>query len=119
MDLASATAVVGTLAAIASTASFAPQAWRIIRTRDVKGLSPAAYALTVAAFALWLSYGALRRDWALIVPNVLCLALAAFILTMTLLPRARRERVADAIEAATTENPDGSASALAGADREA
>lgn len=119
MDIGSIAPVVGTLAALASTASFAPQAWRIIRTRDVKGLSPAMYTLTVAAFALWLSYGALRRDWALIVPNALCLALSAFILTMTLLPRARRERVADAIEAATTEGPDSAASPVAGADREA
>ena len=110
MNLATLIPVVGTLAAIASTASFTPQAWRIIRTRNVKGLSPAMYALTVTAFALWTCYGALRGDWALIVPNALCLTLAGFILTMTLLPRARRERVADAIE---------TASPLARTDREA
>ena len=49
--------IIGWLAAFASTASFAPQAWRIIRTRDVQGISLAMYALTVSAFALWLAYG--------------------------------------------------------------
>ncbi|MGH6787168.1 MAG: SemiSWEET family sugar transporter [Novosphingobium sp.] len=109
---------IGALAALASTVSFVPQAWTVIRTRDVRAISPAMYALTVAAFALWLGYGALRGDWALIVPNALCLALAAFILAMTLLPRARRERVAAAIEAVAdpAERP---GSAFARFDREA
>lgn len=94
-------ALIGWLAALASTASFAPQAWRIIRTRDVEGLSPAMYMLTIAAFALWLTYGILRNDWALVVPNALCLMMAAFILTMTVLSRRKRDRLASAIESAT------------------
>ena len=93
-----ATTLIGAFAALASTASFAPQAWKVIRTRDVRAISPAMYALTVAAFALWLVYGVLRRDWALILPNALCLLLAGFILAMTLLPRGKREAVAEAIE---------------------
>lgn len=111
--------VVGALAALASTASFAPQAWRVIRTRDVRGISPAMYALTVAAFALWVGYGMLRGDWALIAPNTLCLTLSAFILAMTLLPPARRERVAAAIEQAAGDERPESASVLAGDHREA
>ena len=100
--------LIGAFAALASTASFAPQAWRVIRTRDVGAISPAMYALTVAAFALWLAYGALRHDWALILPNALCLLLAGFILAMTLLPRDKREAVADAIgEKTSGVEPDG------------
>lgn len=90
--------IVGALAALASTASFAPQAFKIIRTRDVSGLSARMYALTATAFALWLAYGAMRSDWALMVPNGLCLVLAGFILLMIVLPGAKREAVADAIE---------------------
>src|ERR1039458_1741764 len=37
----------GALAAIASTASFAPQAWKIIKTRETKNLSTIMYGLTV------------------------------------------------------------------------
>ncbi len=92
--------IVGILAAIASTASFAPQAWRIIATRDVEGISKGMYTLTVAAFALWLGYGVMLGDFALIVPNALCLAMSAFILTMVMLPGRKREAVADTIESA-------------------
>lgn len=91
---------VGIAAAIASTASFAPQAWKLVKTRDVEGLSVRMYALTVTGFALWLSYGVLRADWALIVPNAICLALAGFILLMVILPARRRDRLADRIEQA-------------------
>ena len=94
--------IVGLMAALASTASFAPQAWKVIRTRDVEGLSARMYALTITGFALWLCYGALRVDWALIVPNALCLAMAAFIFGMIVMPRRKREEVASAIEQAVT-----------------
>jgi MtN3 and saliva related transmembrane protein len=90
--------IVGTAAAVASTISFAPQAWKIIRTRDVTGLSAPMYLITVSAFALWLSYGWLKSDWALIVPNALCFGLSGFILVMICLPKKNRQKVADAIE---------------------
>lgn len=93
--------LVGTLAAIASVSSFAPQAWRIIRTREVEGLSWRMYALTVAAFALWSAFGIMKREWPIIVPNLLCLLLAAFILMMLVLPQQKREKVADVIDPAT------------------
>jgi MtN3 and saliva related transmembrane protein len=93
-------AIVGALAAIASTASFAPQAWRVIRTRNVKGLSPGMYVLTVAGFSLWLTYGVLRSDWALMVPNFLCLALSLFILAMILMSARTRDKVSNTMEKA-------------------
>jgi MtN3 and saliva related transmembrane protein len=89
---------VGALAALASTTSFVPQAWKIIRTRDTDAISAAMYAVTVVGFALWLAYGLLLGQWPLIVTNGLCLALSAFILAMKLLPRRQREAVADALD---------------------
>lgn len=89
--------VVGYAASAASTASFAPQAWKVIRSRDVKGLSTGMYALTVSAFALWLAYGILLRQFPIIISNGICLALSSFILTMIVLPRKKRDAVADAL----------------------
>lgn len=89
---------IGSAAAACSTASFAPQAWKIIRTRDTSAISAKTYVLTVAAFLLWTSYGWLRRDWALILPNAICLVLAAFILTMKHLPQHRKDAVADTLD---------------------
>jgi MtN3 and saliva related transmembrane protein len=89
---------IGAAAALCSTASFAPQAWKIIRTRDTTAISGKTYLLTVSAFALWLGYGVLRGGWALIAPNAVCLALSAFILAMKLLPRRKKEAVAAALD---------------------
>lgn len=92
---------VGAAAALCSMASFVPQAWKIIKTRDTAALSGKMYALTVAAFALWMSYGALRGDWALILPNAVCLALSGFILTMKHLPKRGKDAIADALDPET------------------
>ncbi len=79
MDL---TIIVGGLAAAFSTVSFAPQAFKMIRSRDTSGISTGTYALTVAGFILWSTYGILLGALPLIVSNAICLALSAFILTM-------------------------------------
>lgn len=95
---------VGIRAALASTASFAPQPWRVIQTRDTKAISLPSYALTVLAFGLWLSYGFIRSDWAIMAPNAICLMLASFILLMKLLPRKEKAKLADAIEGIKNRN---------------
>lgn len=91
-------AVVGTGAALCSTISFAPQAWRIVRTRDTQAISPATYSFTVTGFAFWTAYGIGLGEWPLIATNSVCFVLSAFILLMTLLPRAKKDAVADRID---------------------
>lgn len=94
--------VIGALATLASTTSFAPQAWKIVRTRDTSAISTRMYTITVTAFALWLSYGLMLGQWPLIVTNAICLALSSFILSMKLLPRRRLDSAADAVSAAVS-----------------
>ena len=76
--------------------SFTPQAWKIIKTRDT--ISAPMYALTVLGFALWLAFGLLKAEWPIIITNGVCLILSAFILMMTVLPGAKKEAIADAID---------------------
>ncbi len=90
--------IIGSLAAIASTVSFTPQAWKIIRTRDTDAISAPMYAITVAGFALWTGYGLLLGQWPLIVTNSICLLLSGFILAMKLLPPRKRDKIADALD---------------------
>jgi MtN3 and saliva related transmembrane protein len=90
--------LIGSLAALCSTVSFVPQAWKIIRTRDTSGLSARMYAVTVTGFSLWLAYGILLGEWPLIVTNAVCLALSAFILLMRVLPQSKKEAVADLLD---------------------
>ncbi|WP_424812976.1 SemiSWEET family sugar transporter [Roseococcus sp. YIM B11640] len=51
--------MIGGLASLASVASFVPQAWKVIATRNTRSLSAPTYALTTFGFALWLIYGIL------------------------------------------------------------
>ncbi len=89
--------VIGSFAALASMASFVPQAWKVIRSRQTRDISAGMYTLTVCGFALWTSYGVLLAQWPLIVTNAVCLALSGFILAMKLLPRRKRDAVADVL----------------------
>jgi MtN3 and saliva related transmembrane protein len=89
---------IGYLAAACSTLSFAPQAWKIIRSRQTRDISLGMYLLTVAGFALWLGYGIALRQWPLVISNGICLGLAGFILAMKLLPAGKRNAAADAVD---------------------
>jgi MtN3 and saliva related transmembrane protein len=89
---------IGLLAAGLTIASFVAQTARIIRTRDVSGLSTAMWLLSTTAFALWVAYGVVLRQWPIIVPNAVCLVLAAFILVLKVLPARKRDQVADKLE---------------------
>lgn len=90
--------LVGAGASIASVSSFAPQAWKVIRTRDTSSISAAMYWLTVAGFGLWFAYGAMLGQWPLIITNGICFSLATFILVMKLLPPSGKQAVADAVD---------------------
>jgi MtN3 and saliva related transmembrane protein len=93
--------LIGGLATLASTTSFLPQAWKVIRTRDTEAISARMYTVTVIGFTLWLTYGLLLGQWPLILTNSICLTLSAFILMMKLLPRHRKEAVAATLDPTT------------------
>lgn len=95
MDWAS---VIGAFASLASIASFTPQAWKIIKSRRTQDISTGMYVLTVCGFSLWVTYGVLLGAWPIIVANTVCLMLAAFILTMKLLPPRKKNKVADILD---------------------
>jgi MtN3 and saliva related transmembrane protein len=90
----------GGFAAVASTVSFAPQAWKVIRSRRTADISAVMYAFTVAGFALWCAYGIALLQWPIILCNAVCLLLAAFILFMKLSPQRVKDEVADRIDPA-------------------
>lgn len=92
--------MIGAFAAAASTSSFAPQAWKIIKTRETKGISLGMYGITVVGFALWLAYGLMLGQWPLIATNSICLLLSAFIFLMKILSPRTRDAVADTLDPA-------------------
>ncbi|MBV9548649.1 MAG: SemiSWEET transporter [Alphaproteobacteria bacterium] len=93
------TSWIGALAALASTISFGPQALKIIRTGETGDISLGMYVITVTAFALWLAYGILLRQWPIVAANGICLLLSGFILVMKALPPRKTRQVSRKIKA--------------------
>jgi MtN3 and saliva related transmembrane protein len=73
---------VGTLAALCSMTSFAPQIAKIWRDRDAAEVSLAMYLVTVVGFCLWAGYGVLLRSWPVTVSNLICLGMAGVVLAL-------------------------------------
>lgn len=81
----SAADLVGSMAALLTTVSFAPQAWHTFRSRDVRGISLGMYSLFTVGVALWLAYGLLLGAWPVVIANAITLLLALAILSMKLI----------------------------------
>ncbi len=75
------TEILGFLAAVCTTASFVPQVWHILKTRDTRALSLMMYLLFTVGIVLWLVYGIMIGSAPVIVANGITLVLALVILT--------------------------------------
>ena len=76
---------VSALAALLTTAAFVPQALHIIRHRETKAISLVMYVAFASGVALWLLFGVLIDNWAIIVSNTITLVLTLAIVGMKLL----------------------------------
>jgi len=75
---------IGGLAAMLTTASFVPQVWLTLRTRDVSGISLGMYSCFTLGVALWLVYGLSIGSLPVTIANCITLTLALAILGMKL-----------------------------------
>lgn len=74
----------GYVAATLTTLAFVPQAVKIIRTRDTRGISLGMYLVFTIGVALWFGYGIVLHSWPMIVSNAITFVLASVILAMKL-----------------------------------
>ncbi|AFL74468.1 SemiSWEET transporter [Thiocystis violascens] len=72
--------LLGYAAAFLTTASFVPQVWQTLRTRDTRALSLWMYLLFTVGVALWGVYGILLGAWPIILANGVTLLLATIVL---------------------------------------
>lgn len=72
--------VLGYVAACFTTGSFLPQVLKVLKTRNTESLSLGMYAIFTAGVLLWLIYGFLRKDSAIVVANLVTFTLAATVL---------------------------------------
>ena len=76
--------MIGTLAALLSISSFAPQIIKTWRERDASAVSLRMYVVTVTGFACWLTYGLMIQAWPVIASNLACLAMSGAMLALKL-----------------------------------
>ena len=74
--------VIGSLAAFLTTASFVPQAAKVLRTRDTSAISLVMYSMFTAGVTLWGIYGVMTMQWSIIIANAVTVVLASIILGM-------------------------------------
>ena len=76
------TTALGLLAGALTTTSFFPQVVRIMRTKSAEDISTGMFVMFCTGVGLWLIYGVLHRDVALIAANSVTLILALTILVL-------------------------------------
>ena len=59
----------GYVAGSLTVISFVPQVYRSLRTKRTGDLSMSMFALLIGASSLWMIYGALNRDWPVVITN--------------------------------------------------
>jgi len=74
------TEFVGYIAAVLTTASFIPQAIKIIKTRDTTSISFFMYLLFTSGVGMWLVYGIIHRNLPIMLANVVTTVFASIIL---------------------------------------
>ncbi len=71
-------------AGLLTVGSFLPQVIRVWRTRQTRDLSLSMFALLSTASSLWIIYGAITKDWPVVLTNVGMVALNGAIATAKL-----------------------------------
>jgi MtN3 and saliva related transmembrane protein len=69
------TTIVGSMAAVLTTLSFLPQFIYLLRTKEIRGLSPHMLLQLATGLFLWTVYGILRKDAVIILANFIAFAI--------------------------------------------
>ena len=61
---------IGVIAAILTTSGFAPQVYKTLKTKSVKGVSLTMYLVLFIGMLFWLYYGILMDSFSIILANI-------------------------------------------------
>jgi MtN3 and saliva related transmembrane protein len=76
---------------------------RMMRLGSSRDVSVGYYGVLLPGFGLWIAYGAVRSDWALIVPNMVATLVASTTIAVALV--LRRRASAEAMDAPLARGP--------------
>ncbi|MGE0764977.1 MAG: SemiSWEET family sugar transporter [Hyphomicrobiaceae bacterium] len=72
--------IVGTLAALCTTACNFPQVIKVHKTQETHDLSVKMLLLLNGGLGLWITYGLLKQDWLIAGSNLIGLSLTSYLL---------------------------------------
>ena len=73
--------LIGLVAGTLTTAAFVPQVIKTIKLRETKDISLLMYAIFCIGLVLWLTYGIINQDLAIILANSITLVLSLIVLS--------------------------------------
>lgn len=76
--------ILGLAAALLTTISNIPQALKIIKTKETKGVSTGSYIILLIGLILWVAYGITRSDLPVILANTISALICAVVLFLKL-----------------------------------
>lgn len=88
----------GFAAALLTTISNIPQAYKIIKTRETKGVSTWTYIVLFVGLLLWVIYGFLRSDIPIIVANSISALICGIVLFLKLISKKTLENIHDKVQ---------------------
>ena len=74
--------IIGTIAAILTTASFLPQVFKTIKSKDTESISFYMYLMFVSGVFCWIIYGFFLNNYQIITANIITFILAGIVLMM-------------------------------------
>lgn len=89
--------VVGISAGIFLVVSILPQVYKILRTKQGKGISLIAYTISSISQMLWITYGILKDDLKIILTNSVTLVLTIIIMLLVVYYERKVNRQMDTI----------------------
>jgi MtN3 and saliva related transmembrane protein len=72
--------IVGSIAAILTTASFLPQVLKTIKSKDTESISFYMYLMFVSGVFCWIIYGIYLKNYQIITANIITFILAGIVL---------------------------------------
>ena len=82
MNYASVAELIGSLAAVLTTAAFIPQAWMVYKIRDTRSISLPMYIVFNLGVLCWAAYGFMIQSTPVLTANIITFIFAFYILVM-------------------------------------
>jgi MtN3 and saliva related transmembrane protein len=79
--------IVGGVSGLLTTIAFFPQALKVYKTRDTSSISLIMFVILNIGLAGWVYYGILMQQIPVIIPNIVTLMLASYILIIKILEK--------------------------------